>query len=120
MSHRMLQVDQNIQRELSPLLLEYFDWGNALVTVTSVITTPDLRTATAWISVLNAPNPSAVIDLLNKRSYDIYEPLASRLTMKHVPKIEFKLDDKSDDLVRLDELIDEASGHNPMGGSREA
>lgn len=108
-SHRMLQVDQNMQRELSPLLLELFDWGNALVTVTSVITTPDLRQATVWVSVINTENVQSIVDLLNKRAFDMYEPLSQRLKMKHTPKLVFKLDDQGDELLRLDALIDQST-----------
>lgn len=106
-----------MQRELSPLLLELFDWGKALVTVTSVITTPDLRQATVWVSVLNSENTQSIIELLNKRAYDMYEPLSHRLKMKHTPKLEFKLDDQGEELLRIDELIDQST---EQGGKRAA
>lgn len=103
----MLQVDQNIQRELSPLLIELFDWGDKLVTLTNVVTTPDLRTAIAWVSVLNTNNPEEVIKVLNKRSFDLYEQLAKRLKMKNTPKIEFKLDENEESIIRIDQIIEE-------------
>lgn len=106
MSHRMLQVNENLQRELSPLIAEMVDWEGVLVTVTRVLVTPDLRNATAWLSVLNTNEPQKAVDLLNQRSSEFYEPLSDRLRMKRVPRIEFKIDDQLEELDRLDSIID--------------
>lgn len=110
MSHRMLQVNENIQRELSPLLSEMIDWEGGLITVTQVIATPDLRQATVWISALNVAEPQKCIDLLNERSSDFYEPLSDRLRMKFIPRLEFKLDEKVDEISRVDSLFEEIAG----------
>lgn len=112
MSHRMLQVNENLQRELSPLLSEVIDWAGGLVTVTQVMVSPDLRKATVWVSALNVPNPQQCIDLLNERSSEFYEPLSERLRMKYVPRLTFELDDKVEEFNRVDSLFEQISGED--------
>lgn len=106
MSHRMLQVNENLQRELSRLLAEENIAEDALITITQVMVSPDRRQATVWLSIMNHKIPETVIDLLNKRSVEFYRPLSTRLKMKHVPKITFTLDQQADKLSRIDTLLD--------------
>lgn len=107
MSHRLHKVNENIQRELSPMIAES-DFAEAgFLTLTHVLTTPDLRFATVWMSVLNHPNPQSLIDRLNERSHEFYEPLSDRLKMKYAPQLTFKLDDQSDELNKIDAIIDD-------------
>lgn len=109
MSHRLVQVNANLQRELSNLLLEQDVAENSLVTVTEVFTAPDLRQATVWISVLDREKAAEIIESLNKRSSEFYGPLRTRLKMKHIPKLTFKFDEQGDQLERLNSLLDNLS-----------
>lgn len=102
----MLQVNANLQRELSLILAEQYADPAGFLTLTHVLTSPDLRTATAWISTLDPSKAEATVHLLNQRSYEFYKPLADRLKMKYIPKLEFKLDDQIDELSRIDSLMD--------------
>lgn len=107
MSHRLHKVNENLQRELSMILAEQADADQGFVTITHVLTTPDLRDAEVWLSVLNNPQPSKVIDSLNARASDFYTRLSERIMMKFVPRLTFKLDEHSDDAIRIDSLLDE-------------
>lgn len=107
MSYRILQVNENVRRELSPLLVELIDWQGTIGTVTQVITTADLRYATVYVSILNADDPMSFIKLLNDRSYSLYSMLSDRLVMKRVPKLFFKLDDQSMSDDNVQKLLDE-------------
>ncbi len=107
MSHRLLQVNQNLQRELSLIIAESYAPSQGLLTVTHVLTTPDLRQATVWLSLLNHPHSEQVIESLNQRATEFFEPLSERLRMKHVPRLEFKLDDQPDQWGKIDAILDE-------------
>jgi ribosome-binding factor A len=111
MSHRLLQVNENLQRELSLILAEGLTDDKSLVTITHVLVTPDLREATIWTSVLNAKHPEKVIEGLNSRSSEFYESLSKRIRMKFVPRLEFKLDEHIDEVNRIDSLLDEIIDH---------
>ena len=107
MSQRLHKVNENLQRELSRLLSEEPIVESGLITLTHVIVSADLREATAWISILNNPEPQTVIELLNKRSVEFYEPLSNRLRMKYVPRLIFKLNEHSDEVSKIDAIIDD-------------
>lgn len=109
MNYRLLKVNENLQRELSLLLQEHPVSEKALITLTGVLVTPDLKHATVWLSVLNSENPEAVVNLLNRRPYEFYESLSRRLKMKHIPQLEFKLDNSRESVDRIEGLLDSIS-----------
>jgi ribosome-binding factor A len=107
MSYRLHQVNENVQRELSQLLAEAAVTETGLVTITQVLTTPDLRAATIWVSILYNPHPEKVIESLNERAPEFFSQLSPRLKMKYAPQLTFKLDEHSEELTKLDSLMDE-------------
>lgn len=107
MSHRLHMVNENVHRELSLVLAEQGPSEEGLVTITHVLTTPDLREATVWVSVLNSTQPEKIVDQLNANSNHYYEILSPRMKMKYVPKLLFKLDEQGDELSRIDALLDQ-------------
>lgn len=65
----------------------------ALVTITRVHTSPDLRYATVFISVFNTDN-ATVLEMLDKNVYHIQQQLNKVLRMRPVPKIRFAIDEE--------------------------
>ena len=55
-TNRIAKVNSLIQHELGPVLHEFLDWQNGLVTITKVDTSRDMKYAKVWISILD-PNP---------------------------------------------------------------
>ena len=106
MPDRLLKVNENIQRELSIILNEEPVVEDGLITITYVLTTPDLREATIGMSILNHPKPDTVIELLNQRSSLYYALLSDRTRMKYVPKLIFEVDKQTENIERIDEIID--------------
>lgn len=110
MSHRLLQINDNVQRELSSILTEDEDWAASLATITRVMVTPDLRQATVWITTIDQQKAPKLVKLLNLRSSDYYPRLADRLKMKYVPRLDFQADEYREEFDRIESLIDEVSG----------
>ena len=54
-TNRIAKVNSLIQHELGPILHEFLDWQNGLVTITKVDTSKDMKWAKVWISIFN-PN----------------------------------------------------------------
>lgn len=107
MSYRLHQVNENIQRELSLILAESQIAENGLLTITQVATSPDLRTAKIWVSILNHPKPEQVITTLNEQAPDFFAQLSPRIKMKYSPQLTFILDEHSEELTKIDSLLDE-------------
>ena len=79
----------------------------AMVTVTEVRCSPDLRQASAYVGVMGAEDVAAVIAALNDESREIQREISKQSTSKYTPKINFKADDTLDNASRIYELLNE-------------
>jgi ribosome-binding factor A len=79
------------------------------VTVTGVETTPDLRNARVFFSVLgdDAARDDAMAGLRHSRGY-LQSVINSELRMKRTPSLEFVYDSTSERAERLSRLIEES------------
>ena len=76
------------------------------VTVTGVETSPDLRNATVFVSVLGDDEQRAeTLEGLEDSRKELQSALGSELRMKHTPILKFEHDDSVDRGIRVTELI---------------
>lgn len=107
MSNRILRVNQLIKKELGKILLREGNFPkDALVTLTRVETSPDLREAKAWISVLPEEKTPEIIRILNKSIYDIQQKMNKTLKMRPVPKVKFLIEKKTKTAARIEEILE--------------
>ena len=107
-SARMRRVDESVRAVLSEAITkELKDPRVGFVTVTSVKTSPDLRHARVYVSVLgdDAQRADTLAGLRSAHGY-LQRRLAGELTLKHTPTIEFEYDDSVDRGMRISALID--------------
>jgi ribosome-binding factor A len=88
------------------------------VTVTGVETSPDLRNARVYFSVLGdeSAREDALAGLRHSRGF-LQTLINSELHMKRTPHLDFVYDTTSERAARLSRLIDEAVGE--VAGERE-
>jgi ribosome-binding factor A len=80
------------------------------VTVTGVKTSPDLRHARVYVSVLgDDPERAASIDGLRSAQGFLQHRLATELTLKHTPSLTFEYDDSVDRGMRISRLLDQSA-----------
>ena len=73
MSRRIQRVNQLIKQEISKLILREIEPPkDSLITVTRVSSTPDLREAKVFISVIPEENKSKAFLSLNRKIYQLY------------------------------------------------
>jgi ribosome-binding factor A len=79
------------------------------VTVTAVATSPDLRHARVFVSVLGDEDRRAesLAGLNSSRGY-LQSKVAAELRLKHTPQLEFRYDDSVDRGMRIAELLEES------------
>jgi ribosome-binding factor A len=78
------------------------------VTVTSVETSPDLRHARVYVSVLGDESErERTLEGLGSAHGLLQEGIARELRMKHTPTLEFVFDESIDRGMRISELLDE-------------
>jgi ribosome-binding factor A len=109
---RMRRVDEAVRAVLSDAITqEIKDPRVGFVTVTAVKTSPDLRHARVYVSVLGDDETRAdSLVGLNSAHGFLQRRVASELRLKHTPALEFAYDDTVDRGMRLTELLDE---HEP-------
>jgi ribosome-binding factor A len=111
-SDRMRRVDEAVREVLSAAIAEGLkDPRIGFVTITAVKTSPDLRTARVYVSVLGEPaSQVGSVDGLQSAAGHLQRRLGDELAMKRTPTLRFQLDDTSERAVRLTRLIDEQTG----------
>ena len=122
-TNRIAKVNSLIQKELGPVLREYLDWQNGLVTITKVDTSKDMKWAKIWISIFNNQSANSkksdspkydvamadkkIMDFLSKNIYDIQGEVNRHFQTKIIPRISFHLDTSPRYVEHIDELIRE-------------
>ncbi|HKC77039.1 MAG TPA: 30S ribosome-binding factor RbfA [Gaiellaceae bacterium] len=108
MSDRMRRVNESVRQVLAEALPELKDPRIGLVTVTAVETSPDLRQATVYVSVLGSGRKRrASLDGLEAAHGVLQSRLARELRMKRTPQLTFEYDPTVERGVRMTRLIDE-------------
>jgi ribosome-binding factor A len=104
---RMRRVNEAMREVLSDAIAKDLkDPRVGFVTVTGVKTSPDLRHARVYVSVLG-DEPARDASLAGLRSAHGYLQgvIASQLTLKHTPALTFAYDDSVDRGMRITELL---------------
>jgi ribosome-binding factor A len=108
MSDRMRRVNEAVRQVLSEALPELKDPRIGLVTVTGVETSPDLRQARVFVSVLgSAKKRKKSLEGLAAAHGVLQSRLARELRMKRTPTLAFEYDPTVEEGVRMSKLIDE-------------
>jgi ribosome-binding factor A len=108
MSERMRRVNESVRQVLAEALPDLKDPRIGLVTITGVVTSPDLRIATVYVSVLgNARKRRTTLAGLEAAHGLLQGRLARQLRMKRTPQLTFEYDLSVERGVRMTQLIDE-------------
>ncbi|MEA4861793.1 MAG: 30S ribosome-binding factor RbfA [Victivallaceae bacterium] len=108
---RLTRVNALVKR----VIADYLERGGAmlpagaLVSITEVNCSVDLRNAVVFFSVLGggAEAPTEALRALSKRRTDIQKVLADELKFKHTPHLKFESDTRMSEGDRILRLLDE-------------
>lgn len=104
----MRRVNESVRQVLAETLPELKDPRIGLVTVTGVDTTPDLRHATVYVSVLGSSRKQKASLVGLEAAHGLLQSrLARQLRMKRTPQLTFEYDPTVERGVRMTRLIDE-------------
>ncbi|MEW5991715.1 MAG: 30S ribosome-binding factor RbfA [Chloroflexota bacterium] len=112
MTQRTDRVDELLRQEIGQLLArDVADPRIGFATVTDVETTPDLRHARVWVSVIGtAAERTAAVAALDRAMPFIRHELGTRLRIKRIPELHVRLDDTSERGTRVLRLLTELEG----------
>jgi ribosome-binding factor A len=108
---RMRRVDEAVRAVLSDAITrDLKDPRVGFVTVTGVKTSPDLRHARVYVSVLgDEAAREGSLDGLRSAHGFLQGRVAAELTLKHTPALTFEYDESVDRGMRISSLIDAQS-----------
>jgi ribosome-binding factor A len=115
---RMRRVDEAVRQVIGDAVAgDLKDPRVGFVTVTDVRTSPDLRHARVYVSVLGADGGAgglstpvereATLDGLRSAHGFLQARIAGELHLKRTPTLEFSYDDTTDRALRVESLLDE-------------
>ncbi|WP_395448419.1 30S ribosome-binding factor RbfA [Aminobacter sp. UC22_36] len=123
-SQRQLRVGEQVRHALSETLQrgEIIDpvVETAVISITEVRMSPDLKIATAFVSPLGAKDPDAVIEALNKYAKFIRGRVSFALRqMKYMPEFRFRLDTSYDNFAKINDLLRSPEVVRDLGGEED-
>ena len=106
-SNRMYKIDEELKKEISNIIsLELKNPHlTGLISVTSVKTTPDLRFAKVYISMINEKSKKENLKILKQSSGYIRREVARRVNLRTTPELIFEFDDSLEYGSRIDEIL---------------
>jgi ribosome-binding factor A len=108
MTDRMRRVNESLRTVLAEAVGELKDPRIGFVTVTGVETSPDLRHAVVFVSVLGSERKRAKSLAGLEAAHGVLQArLAREVRMKRTPQLTFQYDPSVEQGVRMSKLIDE-------------
>ena len=108
MSNRTIRVNELLRRELGDILRKHYQVEAVAMTVTEVRVAPDLRDAIVFVAIVGDTTfAEQKLRWLRRQAPAIREELGRRIVLKFLPKLEYRLDDKTPKANRILGLLDE-------------
>ncbi len=108
MSYRVDKINHLIRAEISELLVRQVKDPrlSGLITITRVVTAPDLSSANVFVSVMdNEVTKQEVLEVLNAAAGFFHKELKTRLTLYRIPILHFLVDNSIAEADRILQLI---------------
>ena len=108
MSTRLLRVNQLLHREISQYVHRRLQSEAVRVTIASVETTSDFKSATVYFSMIGSAEEGPAMEvLLNEHAQAINQELRRTITLRNIPRIRFAHDASLERGDRILRLLDE-------------
>ncbi len=109
MTQRTERVDELLRQEIGTILSrDVMDPRIGFATITDVETTPDLRHARVWVSVIGARSDrDETLAALQHAMHFVRRELGTRLRLKRIPELHVRLDDSAERGTRVLHLLQE-------------
>ena len=114
-SNRIGRINEEIRAELSEILRSVKDprVSQAMVTITHVDTTSDLRYARVYVTALERTGEKDLMRGLKSASGFLRRELGSRLNLRYTPELQFMSDDSIAHGAHILDLLSHVKPANP-------
>lgn len=108
MSQRIERVNELIKQELSLLIREEIELPTeALVTITKVDTSPDIKNSKILITTFPNNLRGTILEILRKNQHHLHLLLKDKLQTKFIPNLKFIIDEQELFANQIDQILDE-------------
>jgi ribosome-binding factor A len=116
-TQRPNRIDELLRQEIGSIVSrEVADPRIGFATITRVETTPDLRHARVWVSVIGQPEErTGTIAALGRAMPFVRHELGRTLRLKRIPDLHVELDDTAERGTRVLRLLDELEAGTAPG-----
>ena len=117
MSRRTDRVNEQLREEISTLLARQIKDPrlNSVVSITRVVTSGDLRSATVYISVMgNQETKQTALNGIQSAASFLRRELRDRINMRHTPFMTYQLDDSLEEADQVLRLMDRVRPEEPV------
>ena len=114
-SNRIGRINEEIRKELSALLRTVKDprVAEAMLTITHVDTTPDLRQCRVYVSALNCKDEKELMRGLKSAAGFLRRELGSRVDLRYTPELQFFVDDSIAHGAHILDMLNHVKPANP-------
>ncbi|OON95546.1 MAG: ribosome-binding factor A [Epulopiscium sp. Nele67-Bin005] len=109
-NQRITRINEEIRREIAELVRDGIKdprLNGAMISVTAVETTNDLKQAKVFVSVLQDDKQDDAIDALNSASGFIRKEVARRVNLRNTPEFNFRVDNSIAYGMKMSQVIHE-------------
>lgn len=123
MSTRTEKFNREMQRELGIIFQsKTYDWfQGALVSVSEVVSSPDLSYVKAYLSVLNSKNKEALMQLINDNNKLIRRELAIKIknSVRIIPELSFFEDTSLEKVEKFESIFEKLKNERINRGQKD-
>ena len=109
-NNRMNKVNEELKREIGSIIslkMNNSALKKGLISVTKVDTSPDLKYAKVYVSMIGVGNKKEALKALKKSSGFIRTEIARKVNLKYTPELVFEFDDSIEYGDRIDNILKE-------------
>jgi len=104
----MNQRNEKVANQIKELAAQFLGRENnktSLITVTSATTSPDLKRATIFITVLPNSKEKSALDFIRRKLKDLRKYLKKNMPIKIIPFLDVEIDLGEKNRQKIDELL---------------
>ena len=105
--NRMNKIDEELRREISAIISTELKNPHltGLISVSKVKTTPDLRYAKVFVTMIKEKSKKENLSILKQSSGYIRSAIAKRINLRYTPELVFEFDESLEYGTRIDEIL---------------
>ena len=106
-NNRMNRIDEQLKEEISKIIDQEIQDPNftGMVSVSSVKTTPDLRYARVFVTMIGCKSQKENLAILKKSSGYIRSLIAKRVNLRITPELVFEFDESIEYGAKIDKIL---------------